>query len=194
MRWPLQPLQPLQQTQLQPPFGQSVASLCHPRFTTTNLSYRFPILKLPPPPCAVLLVHLRIFTFRPGCHSSFLLVLSSPRSIENKQTGADGSVQVGPVRCAKKASCPSVTSSLKKLAQNATASFSNGHDLIVWRCLEIMTSNKTSILIFGTGAHSTKTSPFNRRIWKHTIHRNLRPFVFWPGEGFPLLDSQLNRW
>ena len=58
MRWPLQPLQPLQQTQLQPLFGQSVDSLCHPWFTTTNVSYRFPILKLPPPPCAALLVHL----------------------------------------------------------------------------------------------------------------------------------------
>ena len=55
MRWPLQPLQSFQQTQLQPPFGQSVDSLCHPWFTTTNVSYRFPILKLPPPPCAVLL-------------------------------------------------------------------------------------------------------------------------------------------
>ena len=32
-------------------------SLCHPWFTTTNLSYRFPILKLLPPPCAVLLVY-----------------------------------------------------------------------------------------------------------------------------------------
>ena len=60
MRWPLQPLQPLQQTQLQPPFGQSVDSLCHPWFTTTNVSYRFPILKLPPPPCAVLLVYIYI--------------------------------------------------------------------------------------------------------------------------------------
>ena len=58
MRWPLQPLQSFQQTQLQPPFGQSVDSLCHPWFTTTtNVSYRFPILKLPPPPCAVLLVY-----------------------------------------------------------------------------------------------------------------------------------------
>ena len=27
----------------QAPFGPSVGSLCHPRFTTTNLSYRFPI-------------------------------------------------------------------------------------------------------------------------------------------------------
>ena len=54
MRWPLQPLQPLQQTQLQPLFGQSVDSLCHPWFTTTNVSYRLPIL--PPPPCAALLV------------------------------------------------------------------------------------------------------------------------------------------
>ena len=33
-----------------------MASLCHPWFTTTNVSYRFPILKRPPPPCAVLLV------------------------------------------------------------------------------------------------------------------------------------------
>ena len=40
---------------LQPPFDPSVGSLCHPWFTT-NLSYRFPIVKLPPPPCAVLLV------------------------------------------------------------------------------------------------------------------------------------------
>ena len=61
MRWPLQPLQPFQQTQLQPPFGQSVDSLCHPWFTTTNVSYRFPILKLPPPPCAVLLVIIIIY-------------------------------------------------------------------------------------------------------------------------------------
>ena len=60
-RWPLQPLQPLQQTQLQPPLGQSVNSLCHPWFTTTNLSYRFPILKLPPPPCVVLLVFHLVF-------------------------------------------------------------------------------------------------------------------------------------
>ena len=58
MRWPLQPLQPPQQTQLQPLFGQSVDSLCHPWFTTTNVSYRFPILKLPPPPCAALLVYI----------------------------------------------------------------------------------------------------------------------------------------
>ena len=43
VRWPLQPLQPLQKTQLQPPFGPSVDSLCHPWFTTTNLSYRVPI-------------------------------------------------------------------------------------------------------------------------------------------------------
>ena len=61
MRWPLQPLQPLQQTQLQPPFVQSVDSLCHPWFTTNNVSYRFPILKLPPPPCAALLVCFNYF-------------------------------------------------------------------------------------------------------------------------------------
>jgi len=32
-------------TQLQPPFGPSVDSLCHPWFTTTVLSYRFPIFE-----------------------------------------------------------------------------------------------------------------------------------------------------
>ena len=45
VRRPLQPLQPLQKTQLQPPFGPSVDSLCHPWFTTTNLSYRFLIFE-----------------------------------------------------------------------------------------------------------------------------------------------------
>ena len=65
MRWPLQPLQPFQQTQLQPPFGQSVDSLCHPWFTTTNVSYRFPILKLPPPPRAVLLVTIVNRVYKP---------------------------------------------------------------------------------------------------------------------------------
>ena len=43
-------------TQLQPPFGPSVDSPCHPWFTATHLSYRLLILKLPPPPCAALLV------------------------------------------------------------------------------------------------------------------------------------------
>ena len=42
-----------------------MAPLCHPWFTTTNLSYRFPVLKLQPPPCAVLLVltyiHISVF-------------------------------------------------------------------------------------------------------------------------------------
>ena len=54
VRWPLQPLQPLQKTQLQPPFGPSVDSPCHSWFTTTHLSYSVLSLKLPPPPCAVL--------------------------------------------------------------------------------------------------------------------------------------------
>jgi len=45
VRWPLQPLQPLQKTQLQPPVGLSVDSLCHPWFATTDLSYRFPIFE-----------------------------------------------------------------------------------------------------------------------------------------------------
>ena len=54
--WPPQPLQPLQKTQLQLPFSPSVDSLCHPCITTTHLSYNVLSLKLPPPPCAVLLV------------------------------------------------------------------------------------------------------------------------------------------
>ena len=41
----LQPLQPFQKTQLQPALGPSVDSLCHPWFTTTNLSYRLPIFQ-----------------------------------------------------------------------------------------------------------------------------------------------------
>ena len=45
VRWPLQPLQPLQKTQLQPPFGSSVDALCHPWVTTANLSYRFHIFE-----------------------------------------------------------------------------------------------------------------------------------------------------
>ena len=45
VRWALQPLQPLQKTQLQPPVGPSLDSLCHPWFTTTNLSYRFTIFE-----------------------------------------------------------------------------------------------------------------------------------------------------
>ena len=48
LRWPLQQLQqlqPLQKTQLQPPFGPSVDSLCHPWVTKTNLSYRLPIFE-----------------------------------------------------------------------------------------------------------------------------------------------------
>ena len=45
VRWPLQPLQSLQKTHLQPPFGPSVESLCHPWFTTTHLSYRFLIFE-----------------------------------------------------------------------------------------------------------------------------------------------------
>ena len=32
-------------SQLQPPFGPSVDSLCHPWFTTTNLSYRFTVFE-----------------------------------------------------------------------------------------------------------------------------------------------------
>ena len=45
VRWPLQPLQPHQKTQLQPPVGPSVDLLCHPWFTATSLSYRFPVFE-----------------------------------------------------------------------------------------------------------------------------------------------------
>ena len=57
-RWPLQQLQPFQKkAQLQPPFHPSVDSLCHLWFAKTELSsYRFHILKLPPPPFEALLV------------------------------------------------------------------------------------------------------------------------------------------
>ena len=61
--WVRRPLQPLQQ--LQPLFGPSVDSLCHPCITTTHLSYSVLSLKLPPPPCAVLLVL---------CHISYLIL------------------------------------------------------------------------------------------------------------------------
>ena len=71
MRWPLQPLQPLQKAQLQPPFGPSVDLLCHPCITTTHLSYSVLSLKLPPPPCAVLLVWDLIMVFS---HSTVVFV------------------------------------------------------------------------------------------------------------------------
>jgi hypothetical protein len=45
VRWPLEPLQPFQKTQLQPPVGPSVHSLCHPWVITANLSNRFPIFE-----------------------------------------------------------------------------------------------------------------------------------------------------
>ena len=44
----------------QPPFSPSVDSLCHLWITTTHSSYRFPILKLPPPPSAVLLGYVTL--------------------------------------------------------------------------------------------------------------------------------------
>ena len=50
-----------QQQQLQPPFGPSVDSVCHPCITTTHLSYSVLSLKLPPPPCAALLAYIYIY-------------------------------------------------------------------------------------------------------------------------------------
>ena len=60
----------------QPPFRPSVDSLCHPWVTTTNPSYRLPILKLPPPPCTVLLV---IFPIKKAIKVWRSLSLSQPK-------------------------------------------------------------------------------------------------------------------
>ena len=60
MRWPLQALQALQKARLQPLSRPSVESLCHPCITTTHLSYSILSLKLPPRPCAVLLVSINL--------------------------------------------------------------------------------------------------------------------------------------
>ena len=57
VRWPLQPLQALQKTQLQPPFGPSVDSLL-PWMRSNNSPLLFLSFKLLPPPCAVLLVYI----------------------------------------------------------------------------------------------------------------------------------------
>jgi len=51
-----------QKAQLQPPFGPPVDSLCHPRITTTHLSYSVLSLKLLPP-SAVLLVYVWVYTY-----------------------------------------------------------------------------------------------------------------------------------
>ena len=51
-----------------------MAALCHRWFKTTKLSYRFPILKLPPPLYAVLLVECYTSTSpgRSGCRQQFI--------------------------------------------------------------------------------------------------------------------------
>jgi hypothetical protein len=71
----LQPLQPIQKTPLQQPFGPSVDSLCHPWFTTTNLTSPrgFLFLKLPPRPCAVLLVWAIIWIWLTNCKKSHVV-------------------------------------------------------------------------------------------------------------------------
>ena len=79
-RWTLQPLQPVQQTQLQQPGGPSVDSLCHPWFTASNLFYRRPILKLPSPPCAVPLVLTVACEFTSIILSVYLELLKTARS------------------------------------------------------------------------------------------------------------------
>ena len=56
-RWPLQPLQPLQKAQLQVSFGPSMDWPWHQWFVTSLF------LKLPPPPCAVLLEHVKMHSY-----------------------------------------------------------------------------------------------------------------------------------
>ena len=98
MRWPLQPLQPSQKTQLQPPFGPSLDSLCHPCITATHLSYRFLSLNLPLPPCAILLVYnddlIRIIkidraillaTLLQGCFYHFTYAPSTASKLPNRK-------------------------------------------------------------------------------------------------------------
>ena len=72
----LQPMHPWSPPQLGHPWALSSsgmwANMIKASVTTAHLSYRFPILKLPPPPCAVLLVWKyveRIFT--PRCSFSY---------------------------------------------------------------------------------------------------------------------------
>ena len=96
VRWPLQPLQPLPKTQLQPAFSPSVDSLCHPWFRTTNLSYRFPILKLPPPPCAVLLVLNHPFSGRVTIWTRKFSFIDETVSPTKPNQNLGGQLQSGP--------------------------------------------------------------------------------------------------
>ena len=71
-------------TQLQPPFGPSVDSLCHPCITTTHLSYSVLSLKLPPPPCAVPLVSNLLFymTLWASAHDFTMAINASLNALE----------------------------------------------------------------------------------------------------------------
>ena len=86
LRWPLQPLQ---KAQLQPPFGPSVVSRCHPCITTTHLSYSVLYLKLPPPTCAVLLA---VFIFLQFC------IIKGSLEVKLPTIWTDGKAEVGRVR------------------------------------------------------------------------------------------------
>ena len=66
------PLEPIQKAQLQPPFGPSVDSLRHLCITTIHFSYSFPSLRLPPSPCAVLLVYMWVRPVRVCVYTPFL--------------------------------------------------------------------------------------------------------------------------
>ena len=85
VRWPLQPWQQLEKAQLQTPSGPSVGSFCHPSITTTN-PYRFPLLKLPSSPCAVLLA-LKYLLPRPGSSGS---CSRQPQQLQQRAAAVEG--------------------------------------------------------------------------------------------------------
>ena len=82
--------------------------LWHPWLTTTNLSYSFPILKLPPPPCAVLLVillsdlHMNIWFYGWSNQHKFPLVYCHVFHLFPKMSK-------GPKTCKLRQSCQALT-------------------------------------------------------------------------------------
>ena len=136
-------------TQLQPPFSPSVDSLCHPWFTTAKLSYRFPSLKLPPPPCAVLLVLKPLGTKlsdQSCCFGWYHSAAGSPRDLRLSSMWFWGfnlnenmCLFVGSVRPAKhkitywlpEARCAFVSGSTERLEVSCL----KNHQPTAWKCL-----------------------------------------------------------
>ena len=71
----------------------SVASLCHPWFTTTNLSYRFLILKLPPPPCAVVLEYALLTSWIHQCPKLIQSILPAVLSARAPRVWNDDTIK-----------------------------------------------------------------------------------------------------